>query len=154
MKTDVLSLVGICIITASSSLGQSQPDDGNAIAATVDGFSSALQKGEGAAAMELLAPDAVILESGVKQTREEYAKKHLQEDMDFLRTVVMTRSDLVAKREGDTAWVTSLSHSVGKFEGKEINSQGAELMILTKTNAGWRIRAIHWSSHSLQSKHD
>ena len=49
---------------------------------------------------------------------------------------------------GDAAWVTSTSTTVGSFNGRAVNSTGAELMVLSKDTAGeWRIRAIHWSSH-------
>lgn len=101
--------------------------------------------------MELLAPDALILESGSKQTRDEYGKEHLQEDMAMLKSVPMTRSDLIVRQEGSVAWATSLYRISGSFEGKEINSQGAELMVLAKTAAGWKIRAIHWSNHVIKA---
>lgn len=126
--------------------------DSAAIAAAVEGFASALQKGDAAAAMEWLAPDALILESGSKQTRAEYEQKHLHEDMAMLKAVPMTRSDLVVKQEGAAAWATSLYRIKGSFDGKEINSQGAELMVLTKTAAGWKIRAIHWSNYAIKPK--
>ena len=132
--------------------GESPPADFAAITATVEGFSRALQKGDATAAMDFLSPEAIILESGSKQTREEYGQKHLQEDIALLRVVPMTRSDLVVKQEGSAAWATSLYRLSGTFEGKEINSQGAELIILTAMPAGWRIRAIHWSNHPLKEK--
>lgn len=121
-----------------------------ALAQAVEEFTHALKRGDANAAMELLAPDAVILESGAMQTREEYGRKHLLEDIAMLRSVPMTRSDLTIKQEGNTAWATSLYRLSGKFEDKEINSQGAELMVLTKTPQGWRIRAIHWSNRPMK----
>ena len=123
--------------------------DSAAIKAAVEGFANALQKGDAAAAMDWLAPDALIIESGSQQTRAEYEQKHLHEDMAMLKEVPMTRSDLVVKQDGSTGWATSLYRINGTFEGKEINSQGAELMVLTKTTAGWKIRAIHWSNHAI-----
>jgi len=126
--------------------------DSAAITAAVEGFANALQKGDAAAAMEWLAPDALILESGSKQTRAEYEQKHLHEDMAMLKAVPMTRSELVVRQEGSAGWATSLYRINGTFEGKEINSQGAELMVLTKTAAGWKIRAIHWSNHAVKPK--
>ena len=132
--------------------GESPRTDFAAITATVEEFSRALQKGDATAVMDFLSPDAIILESGSKQTRAEYGQKHLQEDIALLRVVPMTRSDLVVKQEGSSAWATSLYRLSGTFEGKEIKSQGAELMILTHTPAGWRIRAVHWSNHPLKEK--
>jgi len=126
--------------------------DSAAITAAVEGFANALQKGDASAAMGWLAPDALIIESGSQQTRAEYEQKHLREDMAMLKAVPMTRSDLMVKQEGSAGWATSLYRINGTFEGKEINSQGAELMVLTKTAAGWKIRAIHWSNHAIKPK--
>lgn len=123
------------------------PSDADSITAAVNGFDDALRRGDAKAAMELLAPDAVVLESGSPQTRGEYAREHLAEDIAFLKAVPGTRSTLSIKQEGNVAWTTATTKSVGTFNGREINSVGVELMVLTKTEFGWRIRAIHWSSH-------
>ena len=48
--------------------------------------------------------------------------------------------------EGNIGWVVSSSSRVGEFRGREINSIGAEMMLLKKENGSWKIRAIHWSS--------
>ena len=97
--------------------------------------------------MELLAPDAMILESGSAETRAEYERAHLKEDITFAREVQTNRSVLSIRLEGETAWVISTSRTTGSFRGREINSIGTELMVLTESSQGWRIRAIHWSSH-------
>lgn len=123
--------------------------DAEAITAAVNGFHDALRRGDAKAALELLAPDAVILESGSSQTREEYAREHLAEDIAFVKAVPGTRSKFSIKQEGNVAWTTATTQSVGTFNGREVNSAGAELMVLTKTELGWRIRAVHWSSHKM-----
>jgi ketosteroid isomerase-like protein len=128
----------------------SVPSDAEAITAAVNGFHDALHRGDGAAALNLLASDAVILESGSSQTREEYAREHLAEDIAFVKAVPGTRSKLSIKQEGNVAWTTATTQSVGTFNGREVNSAGVELMVLTKTEFGWRIRAIHWSSHRVK----
>jgi hypothetical protein len=38
------------------------------------------------------------------------------------------------------------SKTTGTFNGRKIDSAGAELIVLTKGDSGWRIRAIHWSN--------
>ncbi len=50
--------------------------------------------------------------------------------------------------EGNAAWATSTSTVQGEFRGLQINSQGAELMVLRRTPEGWRIAAVHWSSRA------
>ena len=94
--------------TWSETLSSDSPDTG-AITAAVDRFHEALRRGEAKAAMELLAPDAVILESGGAETREEYEKHHLKEDIAFLQAVQTADSLLRVQIEGDAAWVISTS---------------------------------------------
>lgn len=149
-----LTVISVAFLATAIARGQkeSAAPESAAITAAVEGFAHALQKGDAAAAMEWLASDALIIESGSQQTLAEYEQKHLHEDMAMLKVVPMTRSDLVVKQEGSAAWATSLYRINGAFEGKEINSQGAELMVLTKTMAGWKIRAIHWSNHAIKPK--
>jgi ketosteroid isomerase-like protein len=125
---------------------EASTEESGPASAVVEAFHAALQRGEGKAAVELLAPDAVILESGVAQTREEYEKHHLAEDIAFLQAVTSTSSTPTVHIEGNTAWVSSTSRVAGIFNGRKVNSAGAELVVLTNSASGWRIRAIHWSS--------
>jgi cyclophilin family peptidyl-prolyl cis-trans isomerase/ketosteroid isomerase-like protein len=117
--------------------------------AVVDGFHAALAAGDSAGALALLAPDAIVLESGDLETRAEYAAHHLAADITFTKTVPSTRVTTQVYQEGDVAWVTSVTTSRGTYRDRPIASQGAELMVLSRTEAGWRIRAIHWSSRRL-----
>jgi ketosteroid isomerase-like protein len=137
------------LVVAEVRAGSLSPD-AEAITATVNGFHDALHRGDRQAALDLLAPDAVILESGSSQTREEYARGHLAEDIAFVKAVPGTRSKLSIKQEGNVVWATATTQSVGTFDGHEINSTGVELMVLSRTESGWRIRAIHWSSHRVK----
>ena len=67
------------------------PGDSTAILATVTAFHAALAAGDSAAALALLAPDAVVLESGEVETRAEYAAHHLAADIEFSRAVPSQR---------------------------------------------------------------
>ena len=145
-KTLSIAVLFVLLVVRPAGAG-SVPSDAAAITAAVDGFHDALRRGDSKAALNLLAADAVILESGSAQTREEYAREHLAEDIAFVKAVPGTRSMLSIKQEGNVAWTTATTQSAGTSNGREVNSAGVELMVLTKTKAGWRIRAIHWSSH-------
>ena len=79
------------------------PEDSAPVVAIVDAFHEALGRGDAKAAMEFLAPDAMILESGFAQTGAEYERHHLQEDIAFTRTVPSVRSVLNAQLDGDVA---------------------------------------------------
>jgi len=135
----------------SALISEALTEESAPIATVVDAFHAALQRVDGKAAMELLAPDAIILESGVSQTREDYEKHHLAEDIAFVSATKTERLPLMIRQEGDFAWTTATSKTTGTFKGRKIDSTGVELMVLTKDNSGWRIRAIHWSSHANKS---
>ena len=148
MKTALLALVSLVLATAAFAIGEEAPDP--QIIATVGAFHDALKKGDRAAVMALLAPDAQILEGGHAESREEYEKGHLAADIEFAQAVSSTRENVVARQEGSAAWVTSSSRVSGSFKGRDVNSAGAELIVLSKTPDGWRIRVIHWSSHAVK----
>ncbi len=98
------------------------------------------------AAIAAFSEDALILESGSSQTRTEYERGHLAEDIAFASAAKTERSPLIVRQEANVAWTTATSKTTGTFEGRKIDSAGVELMVLTKEKSGWRIRAIHWSS--------
>jgi ketosteroid isomerase-like protein len=136
-------------LSAASTRALAQaPDDSAAAAATVERFRSALATGDSAAALSLLADDAVILESGGVESRSEYRAHHLPADIEFARAVRSTRVPMRVTVRGDVAWVSSSSIAEGQFRGRAVNSASAELMVLTREPDGWKIRAIHWSSRN------
>ena len=126
------------------SLAQDSAD----VAATIARFHQALQTGDSAAALAVLAPDAVILESGGVEDVPEYRGHHLPADIEFARAIAGTRTPVQLRVRGDVAWAAGTSVSQGQFRGRAINSAGAELMVLARTPDGWRITAIHWSSRT------
>jgi ketosteroid isomerase-like protein len=151
MFVTAISLLSILLTptsTAQASATAATPDSA-AIVAAVAAFHAALVAGDSVGALALLAPDAVILESGDLETRADYASHHLGADMAFVRAVPSTRVTTEVFQDGGTAWVASVTTSKGTFRDRPISSQGAELMVLSRTDAGWRIRAIHWSSRRL-----
>ena len=133
-------------LAASDVVGQTASTDTREVKAAVEGFYQALTHNDRAAALALLSPDAVILESGESQTRAEYEREHLVEDIAFAGATKTERSPLTIRQEGNVAWTTATSKTTGTFQGRKIDSTGVELMVLTKDASGWRIRAIHWSS--------
>lgn len=122
--------------------------DSTAVVAAVVAYHAAMAAADSAAALALLAPDAVIVESGGIETREEYRAHHLPGDIAFARGIKSERGPVRVAVLGDVAWATSTSTAQGEYRGRQINSSGAELMVLTRTPSGWKIRAIHWSSRA------
>lgn len=123
-------------------------NDSAAVMRVVDQYHRALAAGDTAAVLRLLAPDAIILESGGVETRAEYLSHHLMADIAFAQAVPRERGPIEVRVSGNTAWATSTSTTAGEYRGQSINSQGAELMVLTREGDGWTIRAIHWSSRT------
>ena len=109
-------------------------------------FHEFLERGDSASAVRLLGPDAVILESGDRETRAEYVARHLAEDIEFARAVSTTRKVVDTRRQGNVVWVIATSVSSGRFHERQIDSRGVELIVLTRTGQRWLINAIHWSS--------
>ncbi len=99
-------------------------------------------------ALALLANDAMILESGHVETRDEYRANHLAADIEFARAVSSVRGPVRVVIQSGVAWATSTTKTQGTYRGRTIDSQGAELMVVTREADRWKIRAIHWSSRA------
>lgn len=135
--------------TPANAAAHSHGDSADVVA-TVERFHAALTAGDSAGAMALLAPDAIILESGGVETREEYRSHHLPGDMAYAKSMKSTRKPIRVTVRGDVAWASSTSTTTGESRGRAVNSAGAELVVLARTAAGWRISAIHWSSRTIR----
>jgi ketosteroid isomerase-like protein len=122
--------------------------DSAAVVGTIEAYHSALQRGDSIAALALLTPDAVILESGGLETKAEYRSHHLPGDIRFAQAIPRQRTPVSVSVRGNVAWAWSTSITQGEYQGRQINSASAELMVVTRTSSGWRISAIHWSSRA------
>lgn len=140
------ALVLALCLPARAAAAQSPSADSTAVARTIDAFHAALERGDSAAALALLVPGAVILESGSAESVAEYRAHHLPADIDFARAIRGARTALRITVRGDLAWAAATSTTQGEFKGRAVNSAGAELLVLERTGAGWRLAAIHWSS--------
>ena len=148
MRTATVFALVLCAMAgaAQPSGAQAAGTDSSAVAGTVRQFHDALARGDSAAALALLADDAVVLEGGGVESREEYRAHHLAADMRFAAAAPGQTSPLRVFVRGDAAWVTSTTEVRGTGDGRPVNSTSAELVVLTRTPTGWHIRAIHWSS--------
>jgi len=124
--------------------------DESAVVAVVDAYHTALASGDSTTALSLLADDVTILESGGVEDKEHYRSGHLAGDMRFAQAVPRERSEITVTVVGDVAWAWSTSTTQGRMGEREVNSRGAELMVLGRTGDSWRIRAIHWSSRAVR----
>ena len=154
--TMIMSIVKVLLIASVPTLlsvSNAAPNEEQSTGplSTLHAFHAALAHSDAKAALALLAEDAVILEAGSAQTRDEYAGEHLGEDIAFAIAVQTTRINEGVRHEGNLAWATATTHAQGNLNGHKIDSTGVELVVLTKQEGKWRIRAIHWSSHANKS---
>lgn len=122
--------------------------DSAAVTSTVAAFHAALAAGDSALALSFLAPDVRVLESGGTETLAEYRAHHLPADIAFARAVPSERQVQAVSVVDSVAWLAATSRSQGTFRQRPVDSDGAELMVLTRSEGKWTIRAIHWSGRS------
>lgn len=116
-------------------------------AAVVDRFHAALGKGDGKSALQLMADDALVYESGhVEKGKAEYEKAHLCADMEFSQSVKSLVTRRTGRASGNLAWIASEGRTSGSFKGKPVDQATTETIVLRRSSGQWRIVHIHWSS--------
>ena|SRR5689334_19117818 len=140
----VLFLTGATLVPA---MARAQGDSA-AVVGVVAAFHAALGAGDSVKALSLLADDVRILESGGVEDKQKFRNGHLSADMAYAKNTKSERSVTSVVLSGSAAWVISSSTTTGESNGRAINSQGAETMVLSKGADGWKIRSIHWSSRA------
>jgi len=138
-------VLSVFMALAAPAAAQSTKEEA-AVRMVVDAFHAALTAGDAAKAMTLVASDALFLEAGGVETRAQYEKDHLPGDIDFEKNVSIKRSPIRVVVVDNAAWTTCTSEFLGTYQGRQIDSAGTELMVLSRGAQGWQIRAVHWSS--------
>ena len=142
------ALVVLLFVSACSSVPP--PATEADVMQVVDAFYGGMKKGDKAAVMSTLAPDALFGEMGSLETRAEYEANHLPADIEFESQVTGTRGPVKVTLNDNTAWMVTTTEYRGTFNGNPVAFAGAQLMVLTRDDAGpWLIRSAHWSSRRL-----
>jgi ketosteroid isomerase-like protein len=108
-------------------------------------FHEGLTKGDSAAVLALLHPEVVIFEGGW-ESLEDYRKGHLRADMRASQALKQETTRDVITISGDLALITREYSTSGTMGERTVDSIGVETMVLLRTQNGWKIRHIHWSS--------
>jgi len=116
------------------------------VKATLEAFYGAMKTGDTATAMAQIAQDAMFVESGRLETREQYEKNHFPNDFAFEKQITGKRTPWRITINGDTAWVIASTTYMGPVDGDDVNFVSSQLAVLTREMDGWKIRSIHWSS--------
>ena len=125
------------------------PADARAAVEAVDRFSAALAAGNLVAAGAELAPEVLILEAGgAERSAEEYLGGHAKGDAAFLKQAHVQLLQRTASVHGDLVWVASESELHVSRDGKPVTVLSAETMLVRRSEEGWKIVHIHWSSRT------
>lgn len=143
MRAVLGSLAALALLAPVQLFGQGEEAR---VVEVIEAFHAALAAGDSTAALAQLSDDVTILESGGVEDKTRYRSGHLRGDMRFAQAVPRQRGDIHVTVRGDVAWAHSSSVTEGRMGEREINAQGAELMVLAREGGQWRIVAIHWSS--------
>lgn len=124
------------------------PQAARAAAAAVDAFHAALRRGDSAAALALVAEDALVFEDGrAERSKAEYALHHAAADAAFSKAVTSTRMRRTGHATADLALIAGESRTKGSFNGRAVDRIMVETMVLRRDKVGtWKIVHIHWSS--------
>lgn len=161
MKTFLSSLILLLVISSSSFAQHQQYGDKDAketmhasaieeVIEALDDFRMAIIKNNQEKASSLLTDDARILESGGIETKEEYLSHHFHSDGKFLSAMEREVKTQKVKSTENTAWISTVSYMQGTYNDKDISINSAELAVLVKTDRGWKISSVHWSSRSAE----
>ena len=116
-------------------------------AATADAFSDAIGRGDTATVRALLLPGVLIYESGnAESSADEYAGHHLPADVAFMAGIKREVLSRETGGDGAASWIATKTRLRGRYKSKAVDLDSTETLILTFTEAGWRISHIHWSS--------
>jgi ketosteroid isomerase-like protein len=144
-----VGLVLLVLLAGTSACARTQPDtaaDSAAVEGIVNAFYGAMKTADKTAAMALIHEDAMFVEGGRLETREQYETNHLPADIEFEQAVAGNRTSTKVTIDRDAAWVIAETEYRGTFENEPVSFVSAQLMLLTRQEAGWKIRSIHWSS--------
>ena len=144
--------------------GEAHEHSGGTANASIDGYSAkavpgaeavaaafhaALQNGDRARVLGLLAPEVTVNEGGEHQDRSTYAAGHLSEDIAFLKSATVHPRFVGSMSMGNAAMVATRSEIHAAAEGKPLALLSTEILTMKDTAQGWLITRIEWSSERL-----
>jgi ketosteroid isomerase-like protein len=165
MRLRRILLLALAWLGAVPALGQAQSAPTAPPAASVDvardvamiksivnDFHRALEENYRQGVLNPLEDRVIIFEGGfIDAGRIQYDEQHLSEDLAYSATMRYQLIHREAYVSGDLGYVISQGRSVGRYEGRQLQYNGTETMILRRGPAGWKIAHIHWSGHEAKT---
>lgn len=141
-------LTTLFILVGTSFVYSQQTTQEKEVVDTLDKFHQAIVENNTSKAGKLLSNSVRILEGGNVETKEEYLSHHFHSDGKFLSAMNREVDSQTVTVEGNTAWVSTQSHTWGTYSDRKLDLNSLELAVLRKVNGNWKITALHWSSSS------
>ena len=136
------SLLALGVISTASAGAPTTPSD------TVEAFHKALRLNDGKAALAFMLPGVTVYEQGFTETsRDDWDKHQLADANAFAKQTERRVLSREASQDTETAWVISTTLTSGDFDGRKLELEGTETMLLRREAGSWRIAHIHWSAH-------
>ncbi|MDX1586350.1 MAG: nuclear transport factor 2 family protein [Balneolaceae bacterium] len=142
-----LTVILLFIIGTTIAVGQHSAPEKNVIK-TLNAFHEAIIDNNKQAAKDLLSESVRILEGGNIETKDEYLSHHFHSDGKFLSAMKRKVESRNVSIDGNTAWVSTQTHTWGTYSDRELDLNSLELAVLKKEEGTWKITALHWSSRS------
>ncbi|MDB5969542.1 MAG: hypothetical protein JWQ90_1992 [Hydrocarboniphaga sp.] len=135
-------LLALTVISPARADAPTTPSD------TVEAFHKALRQGDGKAALAFMARDITVFEQGFEETsRDSWGSKQLPDANQFAKQTERRVLRREASQDTNTACVISTTLTTGDFDGRKLELEGTETMLLRRDGDGWKIAHIHWSAH-------
>lgn len=135
---------------SSAATGRQLPAGSTGAQTVLDAFHRALRSGKREAALNLLAEDALIYESGHAESKSQYAAHHLDADIAFAGQVPATTLKRTGGVTGPVVWITTEGRTKGTFNGKAVDRRTVETALIRKDAGAWKILHLHWSSAAMK----
>ncbi len=124
----------------------------NLVTELADEYHEALRSGYRDGVKAALMPDVILAEGGgAERSFEQYAGHHMPSDMAYTKAMNTTLINRDVMVDENLALVISEMTMEGRFNDQDINNRMMETMVMKKTNKGWRIAHIHWSSAPMKA---
>jgi ketosteroid isomerase-like protein len=139
-------MLAVGVIAAARAEAPTTPSD------TVEAFHKALRQGDGKAALAFMLRDVTVFEQGyTENSRDDWGNHQLPDANQFAKQTERRVLRREAAQDTATAWVMSTTLTSGEFDGRKLELEGTETMLLRREGDGWRIAHIHWSAHPLEA---
>lgn len=144
--------VGTAPVTTQPPMVRIAPAANDAVQ-VVNNFMAALSTGNLAATRDFLDPGAIVIHNGsIRGSRDEYMAQQAKADADSLQKTQRQLLRRDARAGAAFAWVVSEKLFRTQAGGKASLLSTSETMLLAKTDAGWKIVHIHWSSRPVAGR--